>query len=370
MRIAVSFLVAVHFTCFSTPAQAQATVTRLPTSVYVSEFVSRSISDKALLVSFTDLFETQLVNSGRYKVLNRRNLHRILDESKNESYVASMRDVSAQARTRISTLEGANGLIFGEVADDADSGDVSITVTLESFDAVIHWKRSTSMKRGLVRDLASRRAAIGTLATLDNEPVIPREPATQRDGRTVSSGALELPRSCKERTPSSASDHMREIDVDGSDGPLQPFRVYCDMTHDGGGWALVAYVRNQASQLVTTDVVEPSRAGVMRADRWRALRDAMTEMLFLDERGRIAKISVKKLLAGNCTSIREADDLVSNQRIWHDEDSGCSATGQDYSMISLGPLGLYQQSPVKFDVWPYSEAFSYQSHNTMLFFVK
>ena len=164
MRIAVLFALVVGLGVVAASAQLPTAVARRPASVYVSEFVSRSITDKVLLVSFTDLFETALVNSGTNKVLNRRNLQKVLAEAQSESYVASMGDVSTQARVRIPALEGAEGVIFGEVNDDTDSGEVSVTVTLESFDSVIHWKRSLSMKRGRLRDLASRREAMEGLA--------------------------------------------------------------------------------------------------------------------------------------------------------------------------------------------------------------
>lgn len=145
------------------PCSAQVTNQR-PRNVYVSEFVSHSLKDAALLSSFTELFETALVNSGSYRVLNRRNLQRVLAESQSEAYVASMGDVKSPARAQIAKIEGAQGVVFGEVVDDSESGDVKITVTLESFDSVVVWKHSGLMRRGLLRDGPSRQRAMERLA--------------------------------------------------------------------------------------------------------------------------------------------------------------------------------------------------------------
>ena len=168
MRIAAFLIIAAGLGVVSASAQASGSITGVPSIVYVSEFVSQTIQDDAILASFTDLFETALVSSGTQKVLNRRNLQKLLVEAQNESSVASMRDVSRQARVRIPALEGAQGVIFGVVTDDIASGEVSVAVTLEGFDSVIHWKRSVSMKRGTLRDLASRRETVEGLVPIDS----------------------------------------------------------------------------------------------------------------------------------------------------------------------------------------------------------
>ncbi len=63
----------------------------------------------------------------------------------------------------MSSVEKAEGVIFGEVTDDKESGEIIVTATLESFDSVKHWKRFASMKRGLLRDNSSRQNAVNQL---------------------------------------------------------------------------------------------------------------------------------------------------------------------------------------------------------------
>jgi len=109
-------------------------------------------------------------------------------------------------------------------------------------------------------------------------------------------------------------------------------------------------------------------------------------MMFIDENGLVSRISKAKLNAGNCRathSVHSLEDIPSiggYSTIWHQENSGCSITGLDYSIIILtGSRGfsyavagasLYQQSGVKFDVWPYDVNWSSQSQDQLQYFIK
>ncbi len=57
MKIVICFLAAI-FMCAAPGVAQSGAQPREPQSVYVADFVSRSISDRSLLASFTDLFET------------------------------------------------------------------------------------------------------------------------------------------------------------------------------------------------------------------------------------------------------------------------------------------------------------------------
>jgi hypothetical protein len=144
------------------------------TRVYVTDFRSETLSDrKSLLRSFTEQFERALIASGAYIVLDRRKVDSILRESHNEVTLGSLQDLPSTTRSRIKQLENADGVIFGEVVDDSESGEVVITATLETFDSVKRWKHAIAMKKGLVQDYSERQQAMYKLVS-ESEQDSPR----------------------------------------------------------------------------------------------------------------------------------------------------------------------------------------------------
>ena len=178
------------------------------------------------------------------------------------------------------------------------------------------------------------------------------------------------------------NDGIYEIDVDGPDGDLEPFEVFCDMTNEGGGWTLFAHHRDGVPQINPQNLLDKSTLGVLSSDRWGALRNNMTTgMMFIDENGLISTISAAKLKSGNCRSVQNVSSLSPSSikdKIWHNENSGCDGTGRDYSIIQIlgqeyknyqiAGASIYQQSSVKFDKWPYPTKFSSHEHQNALFY--
>lgn len=54
-----------------------------------------------------------------------------------------------------------------------------------------------------------------------------------------------------------------EIDVDGVQGKIEPFNVYCDMSNEGGGWTLFAHHRDGLAKVNATELVTSNSYGVM-----------------------------------------------------------------------------------------------------------
>jgi flagellin-like protein len=172
------------------------------------------------------------------------------------------------------------------------------------------------------------------------------------------------------------------IDPDGAGG-VGSFNVYCDMSTSHGGWTLFA---NHADLTVVSAVnyVNTTSYGVMQTARWQALRTASTKgMMFIDENKKVSNISMSKLTSANCLAINNSfvnnlADLTYWTRhgtIWHNENTGCVASGLDYSIINLrnnlaGGASIYDYSSVKFELWPYSTSYSDTEQNQLKYFIK
>lgn len=190
----------------------------------------------------------------------------------------------------------------------------------------------------------------------------------------------------------SNGDGIYTIDIDGS-GPMPEFNAYCDMTTEGGGWTLFANHKDGIKNIVAVDEVNPDVYGVMQSDRWNALKASMTEgMLFIDENNLVTSMNLVSLYNGNCRDISSVTDLANIEvtssygSLWHNEASGCSIGGLDYSLIYLSDADSsrrgnyvkygasftrYNNDSVPFDLWPYvSTSSSASEQDELLYFIK
>jgi hypothetical protein len=167
MTSKMPIILALAFFTLSAAARASPTErSEMPVNVYVAPFISRNVIDAEVLSSFRDLFEeafgAAFTHTGVYKVLNREIIEKIVAESQNEAGLASVDELNSRVKARL-RVATADGFIFGEVTDDKDSGEVIVEVKLQSFDSVLWWNKSVSIKRGLIRDRSSRKAAMEQL---------------------------------------------------------------------------------------------------------------------------------------------------------------------------------------------------------------
>ena len=69
--------------------------------------------------------------------------------------------------------------------------------------------------------------------------------------------------------------------------------------------------------------------------------------------------------------------MLENQNglyLWHDESSGCTSSGGDYSLVFLSssPYGssIYQLSGFGFSTWGYSNNYSFEEQSEMYYYIQ
>ena len=127
-------------------------------SVYVWDFATREGQQTDLTKNLTREFEEALTSlSGRFAVLNGRDPNRFLQHRKN---VATIQSLAGASRDLVAEMEAfkVDQVIFGEVYDDAASGELVLTITFETLEGKKVLIKSGSMKRGLQNDRNARIA--------------------------------------------------------------------------------------------------------------------------------------------------------------------------------------------------------------------
>ena len=113
-----------------------------PTKVFVWTFRS-NIGDRPMLDNITDEFEEAVKESKKYALLERRSLGSLMLRRQEEA--TDMSSIGSKDQALIQT-KGAEAVFFGNIFNDVDSGEVRITVTLESFDTQILLKKSQKLR--------------------------------------------------------------------------------------------------------------------------------------------------------------------------------------------------------------------------------
>lgn len=124
--------------------------------VYVWDFSVSDASIKNIGDMLTNDFETELINSGLYTVLERRRYNRVLAHQNLEKRIADVQNLSSSSIDSLKAYR-AGTVIFGEVKDDIDSGVYEVTVTFQNLNEVILRKGSILIGRGLIRDNQTRK---------------------------------------------------------------------------------------------------------------------------------------------------------------------------------------------------------------------
>jgi hypothetical protein len=131
-------------------------------TVYVWEFATREGEENDYTLSFTEEFEEALIQSECCTILQRRYYSRLLEQKQNEERINNAKEIPGEVKNQLKLLDG-NTVVFGEVYDDNNSGQVKITVNFESFTGEILKKASTYLPKFALPDPLKREEAVKKL---------------------------------------------------------------------------------------------------------------------------------------------------------------------------------------------------------------
>ena len=168
--------------------------------------------------SFTDAFEEELIKSRRGTPLQRREYRRLFAQRSSEIQVRGIDSISGSSLEALKNLS-ADVVIFGEVTDDTESGEVQISVRIEGFQTQIGPKDSVLLKRGLRKDISSRQVAMKQLVTKILAQMVPLRSSQSEDINKVKNTAVRFSGSLSDP---SCGGYIYSV----SKGSLEPFSGY------------------------------------------------------------------------------------------------------------------------------------------------
>ena len=157
------------------------------------------------------------------------------------------------------------------------------------------------------------------------------------------SPAHVFPHTCAEILSNNptATSGIYTIDPDGDyQGGVASFEVYCDMTTQGGGWALVQLRRNDGANFDATGTPEPTSSwgSTMQTPKFMALKKLADEVLVhMSGTQELCSgcttciiANASRLNSANCQSFSTVTSAYAVP--WgHDEITDCTGGGADYS---------------------------------------
>jgi hypothetical protein len=131
-------------------------------AVYVWDFTAESQENPTVLRALTSDFETALIQCGRYTVLERRDINKLLTQVTNERKVTHLGQIP-EADQGVLKLHRADMVVLGEVLVDTNSAQCEVTVTFEDFAGQKRAKRRTLFDRDLLTNALSRTSQMSRL---------------------------------------------------------------------------------------------------------------------------------------------------------------------------------------------------------------
>ncbi|MEZ4993522.1 MAG: hypothetical protein R2824_24075 [Saprospiraceae bacterium] len=127
--------------------------------IYVWEFATRDGVRNDYTRSLTEEFEEALIQSECCEVLQRRLYSRLFDQKQSERTIMKLDGAPEVVINNLKSLE-AEAVVFGEVYDDTNSGQVKVTINFESFEGRIIKKASTYLAKYDLANPSKREEAV------------------------------------------------------------------------------------------------------------------------------------------------------------------------------------------------------------------
>jgi hypothetical protein len=131
-------------------------------AVYVWDFDVNSEELMELGGWLTDDFERELIASGKYKVLERRNFNRVRAHQRLESRISAVESLNTVDMDNLKAIE-ADAVFFGELKYDSDSGEYEVSVMLQKMNGELLRNSSILIKKAMIRDNTSRKEYMESL---------------------------------------------------------------------------------------------------------------------------------------------------------------------------------------------------------------
>jgi hypothetical protein len=132
-------------------------------SVYIWEFGTREGQKNETTRNVTQEFEGAFIRTQCCSVLERRNYDLLMSQRENEQAIMSMEGIDDDSADNLKKLK-ADAVVFGEVYDDVQSGEVKIIVAVQNFAGKSLISQSVRFSRGKLSDAASREESMKALA--------------------------------------------------------------------------------------------------------------------------------------------------------------------------------------------------------------
>lgn len=205
--------------------------------VYVWDFKTNlQGQDRLRAKQLSDEFETVLIQSGNFDVLERKSFAALLTQEAAETdLIARIPDA---ARTQL-RKEQADGVIFGDVFEDVSAGEILVTISIQTFEAKKLWQDTRSLKKDELFVQANRMAVARALLPLAPSGSAGGSPQGLRTAKKLANGFLFDLQGCTKSSPNIVCTIEITNNEDQRDLELYPIRALDEESREATAERLV-----------------------------------------------------------------------------------------------------------------------------------